>query len=175
MRAVPRVHARLPDGALIAPYVLDSNRCIAYLPIEHRGPIPRELRPLMGDWAFGCDVCQDACPVNERRQAPAQEPVSATLHEWLDLVALLEMDEATFKARFAGSPIRRAGHQGMQRNACVTLGNLKTQRRCRCLSGRCGRPRLWCEGTRRGRWAGLGVRRRGWHLSRRPWRRRMRG
>ena len=62
-----------PTGAIVAPYVVDSNRCISYLTIEHRGAIPRELRPLMGNWIFGCDLCQDVCPPNLRPGVPAHE------------------------------------------------------------------------------------------------------
>jgi epoxyqueuosine reductase len=114
-----------PTGAITSDYVLDSNRCIAYLTIEHRGPIPREMRPLMGDWVFGCDICQDVCPVNLRRAAPAAAPLSPPQDTSLELVELLEMDEAQFAERFAGSPIRRAKLAGMQRNACIALGNLR--------------------------------------------------
>lgn len=114
-----------PTGAITSGYVLDSNRCIAYLTIEHRGPIPRELRPLIGDWAFGCDICQDVCPVNLRRAAPAEASLSKVVNTSVDLVCLLEMDEAAFVERFAGSPIRRARLAGMQRNACIALGNLR--------------------------------------------------
>ncbi|MSQ13441.1 MAG: tRNA epoxyqueuosine(34) reductase QueG [Dehalococcoidia bacterium] len=114
-----------PTGAITSDYVLDSNRCIAYLTIEHRGPIPREMRPLMGDWVFGCDICQDVCPVNLRRAAPAVAPLSPPQNTSLELVELLEMDEEQFVERFAGSPIRRAKLTGMQRNACIALGNLR--------------------------------------------------
>ena len=127
-----------PTGAIVAPYVVDNARCISYLTIENRGPIPRELRPLMGDWVFGCDICQDVCPVNRKAQ-PAGQPIpspAARQHGpstgsgqaggkgLLDLIELLEMSEDDFRARFAGTPIMRAKRAGMQRNACVALGNL---------------------------------------------------
>lgn len=117
-----------PTGAITSPYVLDSNKCIAYLTIEHKGPIPRELRQPMGTWVFGCDICQDVCPVNHVRAKPAAKPPMSAENASLDLIGLLEMTEAQFLARFLGSPIRRAGHVGMQRNACVTLGNLQDLR-----------------------------------------------
>ncbi len=115
-----------PTGAIVAPYVIDSNRCIAYLTIEHRGPIPRELRPLIGDRVFGCDDCQEVCPVNLTRGEPAQEPAFRAPQAFgtLDLRELLDMDEEAFRQRFQGSPIRRATRVGLQRNACVVLGNL---------------------------------------------------
>lgn len=114
-----------PTGALIAPYVLDSRRCIAYLTIEHRGPIPRELRPLMGDWVFGCDICQEVCPVNRKAQPtslPELQPVTA--HQRLDLLEILSLTEEAFQERFRGTSIRRATRVGLQRNACIVLGNL---------------------------------------------------
>ena len=127
-----------PTGAIVAPYVVDNARCISYLTIENRGPIPRELRPLMQDWVFGCDICQDVCPVNRKAQ-PAGLPIPfpdaagsrgpstgsgrAEGMALLDLVELLEMSEDDFRARFAGTPVMRAKRSGMQRNACVALGN----------------------------------------------------
>ncbi len=124
-----------PTGAIVAPYVVDNARCISYLTIENRGPIPRELRPLMQNWVFGCDICQDVCPVNRKAQ-PAGQPVpfpaiakkrgasTGVGLALLDLVNLLEMTEEDFRDRFAGTSIMRAKRTGMQRNACVALGNL---------------------------------------------------
>ena len=114
-----------PTGALIAPGVLDSDRCISYLTIEHKGPIPRELRPLIGNWIFGCDLCQEVCPVN-RHRAPPNHPEFAPRPEVgssPDLIPLLDLTEAEFRARFRGSPIRRAKWAGLRRNVCVALGN----------------------------------------------------
>lgn len=123
-----------PTGAIVAPYVVDNARCISYLTIENRGPIPGELRPLMGDWVFGCDICQDVCPVNRKAQPGVFNAESAEyrrgsekksgINGFLDLVELLEMSEDDFRARFAGTPVMRAKRTGMQRNACVALGNL---------------------------------------------------
>ena len=115
-----------PTGALIAPYVLDNTRCISYLTIELRGSIPMHLRPLVGDWVFGCDICQDVCPVNRKAQ-PAREPAFRTGEHGfaaMDLLPLLRMTESEFMERFAGSPIRRAKYAGLLRNACVALGNI---------------------------------------------------
>jgi epoxyqueuosine reductase len=114
-----------PTGALVAPGQLDARRCISYLTIEHRGPIPHELRPGMGDWVFGCDVCQEVCPWNRARSlsthaefAPAQGAGAS-----LDLVALLGMDDAAFRAYFRGTPLTRPKRRGLLRNAAVALGN----------------------------------------------------
>jgi epoxyqueuosine reductase len=116
-----------PTGAIVAPGVIDARRCISYLTIEHRGPIPVELRPLMGTWVFGCDLCQEACPINHRR-APAAltdpaEPRGAGPVAAPDLVSLLELDDETFIRRFGRTAIRRTGRAGLARNAAVALGN----------------------------------------------------
>jgi epoxyqueuosine reductase len=115
-----------PTGAIVAPYVIDSNRCISYLTIEHRGPIPRELRPLIGDWMFGCDLCQEVCPVNDVRGDAVPDDAFTPNPDWssLDPVDVLALDEESFRARFQGNPIRRATWEGLKRNACIVLGNL---------------------------------------------------
>ena len=119
-----------PTGAIVAPYVVDNARCISYLTIENRGPIPRALRPLIGDWVFGCDICQDVCPVNRKARPGGLTTkknsvlsVASVVNSSLDLIELLEMSEADFRARFAGTSIMRAKWDGMRRNACVALGN----------------------------------------------------
>jgi epoxyqueuosine reductase len=112
-----------PTRAIVAPYQVDARRCISYLTIELKGPIPRELRPLIGDWVFGCDVCQEVCPWN-RFAPPAREARlhAATLEGW-SLERFLGLDEPTFLELFATSPIRRADRAGFVRNVCVALGN----------------------------------------------------
>lgn len=116
-----------PTGAIVAPGVIDARRCISYLTIEHTGAIPIELRPLMGTWVFGCDLCQEACPINHRlAPSPSGEahatadrgPVAAP-----DLVGLLELDEGAFTERFAGTAVARTGRSRLARNAAVALGN----------------------------------------------------
>lgn len=114
-----------PTGALVAPYVLDARRCIAYLTIELRGPIPRELRPLIGNRVFGCDICQEVCPWNCRFARPTPEPAfqprpDAIAPTLLDLMAL---EDEGFQQRFRGSPVKRAGRRGLLRNVAVALGN----------------------------------------------------
>lgn len=115
-----------PTGAIPAPYVIDNTRCISYHTIENRGPVPRELRPLMGDWVFGCDVCQDVCPVNEPAtlQVNVEFAAHSTDDAQPDLLAILELTEEAFEARYRHSPVRRAKRVGLQRNACIALGNL---------------------------------------------------
>ncbi len=117
-----------PTGAIVAPGVIDARRCISYLTIEHSGPVPVELRPLMGTWVFGCDLCQEACPINHRlaldplkeaAQPAVKGPVAAP-----DLVELLELDEAAFDERFAGTPVARTGRARLARNAAIALGNV---------------------------------------------------
>jgi epoxyqueuosine reductase len=112
-----------PTRAIVAPFQVDARLCISYLTIELKGPIPRELRPLVGDWVFGCDLCQEACPWN-RFAPPARE---ARLHareldRW-SLERFLALDEPGFRALFATSPIRRADRAGFARNVCVAMGN----------------------------------------------------
>ena len=114
-----------PTAAFPAPYILDARRCISYLTIELKSWIPAELRPLMGNWVYGCDVCQAVCPFN-RFAAPAAE-VAFRPSSW-DAVApplleLLALGEAGFRRRFAGGPVGRIGRARLVRNACVAAGN----------------------------------------------------
>ena len=131
-----------PTGALPAPYVLDNRRCISYLTIELRGSIPLELRPLLGNLIFGCDICQQVCPVNLvaerrlglRRDVPAStRPLVFQPRQQLrprpatggnpELIPLLKLTEEEFRERFRGSPIKRTKRRGLLRNVCVALGN----------------------------------------------------
>jgi len=115
-----------PTGALRAEYELVNDLCIAHHTIENRGVIPRALRPLMGDWIFGCDLCQEACPVNDLPPNGAIPEFDAQSAEDVrpDLLRLLELTEPEFRARYAGRPILRAKYAGFLRNVCVALGNL---------------------------------------------------
>ena len=119
---------KCPTGAIVAPYVIDAPRCISYLTIECRGPIPRELRPLVGDWVFGCDLCQEVCPVNRDVKGPAGQELQRTGFSALDLLPLLTMTQDEFSSRFRNTPIKRAKLVGLQRNACVALGNIGDRR-----------------------------------------------
>jgi epoxyqueuosine reductase len=113
-----------PTGAIVAPHRLDARRCISYLTIEHAGPIPLELRPLIGNRIYGCDDCQLACPWNKfaRKSAlpdfDAREGVTGR-----QLAELFAWTEADFLRFTEGSPIRRIGHERWLRNVAVALGN----------------------------------------------------
>lgn len=113
-----------PTGALVAPRVLDARRCISYLTIELRGPIPRHLRPLIEDYLFGCDLCQDVCPWNRKVTASDDEAFS-TREAYLGLSpeVILSMDQMQFSSTFARSPIKRTKRRGLLRNAAVVIGN----------------------------------------------------
>jgi epoxyqueuosine reductase len=125
-----------PTGALPEPYRLDANRCISYWTIEHRGAIPDAVRGWIGDWVFGCDVCQEVCPWNQRRQEPADHPDLHTPAERaaLDLPALLALDPATYRERFRGSAMQRARLEGLKRNAAVAMGNRGDRRYAAALA-----------------------------------------
>lgn len=113
-----------PTGALPEPYRLDANRCISYWTIEHRGDFPEAVKEMVGDWVFGCDICQEVCPWNykaaegdhERLRMPAER-------RELDLQGLLGLDREGYVARFIKSPMKRAKLEGLKRNAAVAMGN----------------------------------------------------
>jgi epoxyqueuosine reductase len=118
-----------PTAAIVAPYQLDARRCISYLTIELRGPIPREFRAAIGDRVYGCDDCLAACPWNRFAAAAAGNvAIDAELaprpgQSFPDLVGLLELDEARYAERFHGTALTRAKRDGLRRNAAVALGN----------------------------------------------------
>ncbi len=116
--------AACPTGAIVAPYRLDARRCISYLTIEHPGPIPEPLRPLLGNRIYGCDDCQLVCPWNRFARLTA-EPAFLPRDGLAQatLVELFAWDEATFHERTAGSALRRIGHERWLRNLAVALGN----------------------------------------------------
>ncbi|RMH16434.1 MAG: tRNA epoxyqueuosine(34) reductase QueG [Acidobacteria bacterium] len=118
-----------PTGALVKPYELDSRRCISYWTIEHRGPFPEAARRMVGDWVFGCDVCQEVCPYN-RRPAAGGHPQLALppARRELDLAGLLALDRQGYVERFAKSAMKRAKLEGLQRNAAVAMGNRGEER-----------------------------------------------
>ncbi|MBI2311297.1 MAG: tRNA epoxyqueuosine(34) reductase QueG [Betaproteobacteria bacterium] len=113
-----------PTGAIVAPYQLDARRCISYLTIEHKGAIPDELRPLMGNRIYGCDDCQLVCPWN--KYAGASGEPDFAVRNGLDAPGLVDLflwSEKEFDERLAGSPIRRIGYERWLRNIAVALGN----------------------------------------------------
>jgi len=114
-----------PTNAITAPFQLDARRCISYLTIELKGSIPVELRPAIGNRIFGCDDCLAVCPWNRFAQQGSMMKTHARreLAE-LDLLELLQLDEAGFKSRFAGTPVLRTKRRGLLRNVCVALGNV---------------------------------------------------
>ncbi len=114
-----------PTGAIVAPYQVDARRCIAYLTIENRGGIPRELRALIGTRVFGCDICQDVCPVNRYAAADGDADFRPRpgVGPAIPLLPLLEISEDEFKERFQGTPLMRAKRRGLRRNAIIALGN----------------------------------------------------
>jgi len=115
-----------PTDALIAPYQMDARRCISYLTIEHKGPIDEAMMPGMGRQVFGCDICQDVCPWNSPRRTPIVadadlEPRPELMNPALDWLGSL--DEQSFEREFNGSPVRRAGFNGLRRNVAIAMGN----------------------------------------------------
>jgi epoxyqueuosine reductase len=116
-----------PTGAIIAPYTVDARRCISYLTIEHRGAIPREVRPLIGEHIFGCDICQVVCPHNAK--SPARSHPEFAPRDGIGarpaLIPLLNITEEEFQQRFRGSAIMRAKRRGLRRNVAVALGNVR--------------------------------------------------
>jgi epoxyqueuosine reductase len=128
-----------PTDALIAPYEMDARRCISYLTIEHRGPMPEEFREAIGNHVYGCDICQDVCPWNRRAPITSMaefqprkfsEPENGGLTSLFrpKLTALGAISEDEYKVAFRGSAIKRTKHRGVVRNACIALGNAKFER-----------------------------------------------
>jgi epoxyqueuosine reductase len=118
-----------PTGALIEPGVLDNRRCISFWTIEHRGVIPLEIRPLIGDWIFGCDLCQEICPVNVSPRAAQPDALALEVFgPMIDarprLEELLALDDEGFHARFRNSAVWRTRRSGLLRNVCIALGNI---------------------------------------------------
>jgi epoxyqueuosine reductase len=119
---------RCPTGAIKAPGVVDARLCISYLTIENKGEIPRGLRKQVGDWAFGCDVCQEVCPYNKTKATKSRWPefsAGAGAGPYLEIEEVLGLrTDDEFEGRFAGTPLTRPGREGLLRNCCVAAGNL---------------------------------------------------
>jgi epoxyqueuosine reductase len=114
-----------PTDAIVEPYRVDSRKCISYLTIELKGRLPTEMRPQIGDWIFGCDICQEVCPWNRKIGPAPQDHFTARGEDVRhpDLIELMRVDEETFRERYRKSPIKRAKRRGLLRNAAVALGN----------------------------------------------------
>jgi epoxyqueuosine reductase len=113
-----------PTRALFAPYQMDASRCISYLTIEHRGEIPAQLRPQMGDWVYGCDVCQDVCPHNHKAPAAEHPGITAEyLPARIDLRQLVGLSTADYRRLTRPTAARRATRAMWRRNAAIALAN----------------------------------------------------
>ena len=116
-----------PTGAFDAPFVLNATKCISYLTVELRTAIPEELREPMGNWLYGCDVCQDVCPWNRKPSPDVGFPHDAEM-AWLDPVELLGLDPTGFRNRFKKTSLWRNRRPGLLRNAAIVLGNVGDER-----------------------------------------------
>jgi epoxyqueuosine reductase len=123
-----RCMSACPTGAIKAPGVVDARLCISYLTIENKGEIPRGLRHAVGDWAFGCDVCQEVCPYNRRKATLSRWPEFSAVTgagPYLKITEVLDIrTDEEFEERFGGTPLTRPGRAGLLRNCCVAAGNL---------------------------------------------------
>ncbi len=127
-----------PTDAFVGPHVLDASRCISYLTIESREMIPEPLREGIGDWVFGCDVCQEVCPWNRKPTRRAMADDAGEQSDWLlspatprgllELASLFELDEDAFRERFRKSPMWRTRRRGLLRNAAIVIGNVGTHK-----------------------------------------------
>lgn len=113
-----------PTDALNQPYVLDSNKCISYLTIEHDGEIDAGLQEKMGNWIFGCDICQEVCPWNSfSRNTPESDYASRILEDFMDLENLKGLTKDEFTNAFASTPVMRAGYDNFMRNVMIAIRN----------------------------------------------------
>ena len=121
---------KCPTGAIVSPYTVSAPLCLSYQTIEQRGAIPRALRAKMGEWVFGCDICQEVCPYTKAaRPEPDPEFLPQHIdHAYPSLRWLLGMSEAGFRDRYAGKATLRTRQVGLARNAAVALGNVGTER-----------------------------------------------
>jgi epoxyqueuosine reductase len=135
-----------PTGAIVAPFQVDSRRCLSYTTIELRGPIPEPLRAAQGPWLFGCDRCLEVCPFTSKGRAAAPaDPVPEPLRphrvvEECTLVGVLELGEEEYQRDWVGTAMRRATRAGLRRNAAVVLGNLGDAAAVPALAGALGDP-----------------------------------
>ncbi len=124
LRLLPRLPRHLPDAAFPAPYRLDARRCISYLTIENKGPIPREFRKAIGNRIYGCDDCLAACPWNKFAQAGREAKLAGRAElRAPELSELARLDDSAFRALFAKSPVKRVGRDRFVRNVLIAIGN----------------------------------------------------
>ena len=118
-----------PTDAFDGPYQLDARKCISYWTIEHKGPIPDEAAERLGDWAFGCDICQDVCPWN-RKAPPGSDPALDARPEWInpDLIEWLEREPLAFTKSLKGTALARSKRSGLLRNAALILGTRRVSK-----------------------------------------------
>ncbi len=123
-----RCQMACPTKAILPNRTIDARRCLSYLTIEHRGPIPLAFRPLIGQRIFGCDTCQTICPSNQNQQntSPLFDQTQ-TLDPYPDLLESFLLTEAEFKSRYANTPVLRAKYQGFRRNVAIALGNARLE------------------------------------------------
>jgi epoxyqueuosine reductase len=120
---------RCPTGAIVAPYTVDAPRCLSFQTIEQRGAIPRNIRASLGEWVFGCDVCQEVCPYT-KAAATVDDPEvlpRSIENAYPSLTWLLSMTEAEFRETYRATPVLRAKRRGLARNAATALGNIGTE------------------------------------------------
>ncbi len=133
--ACSRCITACPTSAITTDGHVDANRCISYLTIENKGGIPQELRSMLGRWVFGCDICQDVCPYNQRPPDTTWDefrPEKGAGH-YLDLMSVISIaDETEFRERFGHTPLRRPKRRGLLRNSLVVIGNVLAE--CRSMS-----------------------------------------
>jgi epoxyqueuosine reductase len=123
-----RCQVACPTNALKEAYVLDASRCISYLTIEHHGVISEELQSEMGNWVFGCDICQDVCPWNRFSENTSEDAYKNIISsEWYDLNRMKEMSNEQFEELFAGTAVKRAGYQNFMRNVEIALENSRRE------------------------------------------------
>jgi len=120
---------RCPTGAIVDAYTVVAPRCLSFQTIEQRGAIPRDIRPLLGDWVFGCDVCQEVCPYTGAAKQPGDPAFAprSLANAYPSLPWLLRMGEAEFRETYRGTPVLRAKRRGLARNAAVALGNVGSE------------------------------------------------
>jgi epoxyqueuosine reductase len=123
-----------PTNAIVAPFQVDSRRCLSYTTIEHRGFIEHDMREAQGEWLFGCDICLEVCPFTSKSKGRdvlgINRPKDLQPHQVVEtwtLVDVLEMDEERYDAEFVGTAMRRAKRSGMRRNAATVLGNRREE------------------------------------------------